>query len=125
MVFDDAVYAKNVYDDSKVRLRRNTIAIIASVIATILDITCVPVLVDKFLSGFILFGYILLCGALAGIVYSIGGGFVNALQVTVIVGKIAWYVIPIVPLDILFGLLASFVAFCFVILFPVVFVLVN
>ena len=57
-------------------------------------------------------GYILLFGALAGIVYSIGGGFVNAVRVAIKTGKIVWYIVPFVPMDILLGLLTSFVAFC-------------
>ncbi|SDA50795.1 hypothetical protein SAMN02910275_00897 [Butyrivibrio sp. INlla18] len=125
MVFDDAVYAKKVYDDAKVRLRRNTASIAMSVIVTILDITVVPALVNKLFGEYVLLGYILLFGALAGIVYSIGGGFVNAVRVAIKTGKIVWYIVPFVPLDILFGLLTSFVAFCLGIMFPVFYVLLN
>lgn len=125
MVFDDAVYAKRVYDDAKVRLRRNTVAIVVSVIVMLLDVTVVPALVNKLFSDYALTGYILLSGALAGIVYSIGGGFVNTVRVAVKAGKIVWYIIPFVPLDILLGLMASFTAFCLVIIFPVIFVSLN
>ena len=125
MVFNDAVYAKKIYDETDIRMKRNTIAIGCSIVATILDFVLAPNLAGIFFKDDLFFGSLVFWAVFAAVVFAIGGGFKNALSTCVKIGKIVWFVIPIFPADIIIGLSFGLTALILVLWFPIVFVLIN
>ena len=123
--FNDVAYAKAVLAEADAKLNRNTIGIVCAVAATVLDFTVVNWLANKLFANDPVMGICLFTVILAAIAFGVGGGFSMALKMVWKIGKIAWFLMPICPVDLILGAWAFVVAGIAALWCPVVFVLAN
>lgn len=117
--FKDFEHAKRAVTLAKVNQTRILIGLVIALIAT----------------GFAAYGiwgnaedpvmYIGLAPFLGVVAYLIGGGILNALKAALKITKIGWFMIPVFPADVLFGIVALFFSIFALLCVPVIFVGLN